>query len=270
MTRLAALCATALALALAASAAAVGPSLPDVTGAVTVGEVSYVTSVRGSHTLLTRRLEGRAVARTSLAGDWGIPLVTLTGGVRGGLSRDGRILVLGDNVSPSGALRPRSRFAVIDARSLTLTRTIALRGDYSFDALSPTGRWLYLIHHLESTENRYQVQVYDLQAGRLLQGVIADKSQAGWLMAGYPVARATGAGGRWVYTLYEQNGNYPFVHALDTMHRTAICIGLPWDWASPTSGIGAARLELTGNTLEIAGGTTHFALNTTTFRVTGS
>ena len=41
-------------------------------------------------------------------------------------------------------------------------------------------------------------------------------------MAGYPVARATGPGGRWVYTLYRQPTNYPFVHALDTVARRAV------------------------------------------------
>ncbi len=92
------------------------------------------------------------------------------------------------------------------------------------------------------------MKAYDLKAGELVPGVIADKSQAGWLMAGYPVARATSTGGRWVYTLYQQPDNYPFVHALDTVSRTAICIGLPWEWATAgASGeIGRATLSLGG------------------------
>jgi hypothetical protein len=33
--------------------------------------------------------------------------------------------------------------------------------------------------------------------------------------------------GRWAYTLYDGAGAQPFVHALDTMGRTAVCIDLP-------------------------------------------
>ena len=99
--------------------------------------------------------------------------------------------------------------------------------------------------------------------------MIADKRQAGWLMAGYPVSRATGSDGRWVYTLYQQSNNYPFVHALDTVNRTAICIGLPWKWWKAADAIGRAKLTLDGHTLTVAGGKARFALDTATFRVTG-
>jgi hypothetical protein len=272
MTRFLALLTT-FALAVSPAAAAVGPALPNMSGSVEgAGEVSYVTALRGSATLLTRRVEGHIVARTTLSGGWGVPMITLGAGSLGGLSPNGRVLVLGDDVRPEGTLRARSRFAVIDTRSLRLMRTIALQGDYSFDALSPQGRWLYLIHHVLSTDNRYQVLAYDLRTGVLLPRVIADKRQAGWLMSGYPVSRATTANGRWVYTLYEQSDNYPFVHALDTVSRTAVCIGLPWKWARTGAdvAIGGAKLTLSGHKLEIAGGPgapQGFSLDTRTFRV---
>ena len=272
--RIASALVAAVALTLVSGAGAVGPALPDISGAVTGAEVSYVTALKGTTTTLTRRVEGGAVAQAVLPGRWGIPLVTLTYGTRGGLSPDGRTLVLGDDVSPGGTLRGLSRFAVVDTSKLALVRTVSLRGDYSFDALSPHGRWLYLIHHLSARNGtRYQVRAYDLRAGALVPGVIADKTQASWLMAGYPVSRATSAGGRWVYTLYDQPDNYPFVHALDTVNRTAVCIGLPWAWASPyqSNVIGEAKLTLAGRTLRIAGGNgSHqgFTLDTRTFRVT--
>lgn len=268
--RLAALLATSLALVLAAAAAAAGPSLPDVNGAVSAAEVSYVTAAHGATTALSKRVEGKVVARTTLQGAWGVPMVTLRG-AHGGLSPDGRTLVLGSNVHPDGILRDRSSFAVVSTRDLRLVRTVSLRGDYNFDALSPGGRWLYLIHHVQSAPGtRYQVKAYDLRGGKLMPGVIADKRQAGWLMNGYPIARATTANGRWVYTLYQQEDNYPFVHALDTANRTAICIGIPWQWAGTLQGeaIGKAKLTLTGRVLLIAGGRDAFALDTRTFRVT--
>ena len=161
--------------------------------------------------------------------------------------------------------------SVVSTRGLRLVRTVSLHGDYNFDALSPAGRWLYLIHHVQSAPGtRYQVKAYDLREGRLLPGVIADKRQADWLMSGYPIARATSDNGRWVYTLYQQSDNYPFVHALDTVSRTAVCIGIPWQWAGQAQGeaIGAAKLDLAGRKLLISGGRDAFALDTRTFRVT--
>jgi hypothetical protein len=256
-------------LALTASASAAGPSLPDVNGSVAAAEVSYAAAAHGSTTTLSKRIEGKVVARRILPGAWGVPMVTLRG-VHGGLSPDARTLVLGSNVRPDGILRDRSTFAVVSTRGVRLVRTLSLRGDYSFDALSPAGRWLYLIHHVQSPPGaRYQVKAYDLREGRLLPGVIADKRQAGWLMSGYPIARAASDDGRWVYTLYQQEDNYPFVHALDTVSRTAVCIGIPWQWTGVQGGaIGAAKLVLTGHELLIAGGENAFTLDTRTFRVT--
>jgi hypothetical protein len=113
----------------------------------------------------------------------------------------------------------------------------------------------------------YRVNGYDLTAGRLLPGVIADKRQAGWTMAGYPVARAESVGGGWVYTLYQQGDNYPFVHALDTAHRFAVCVGLPLDWRQQW--ISNARLVLANGKLEVRtpAGRTRVVLDTTTFAV---
>jgi hypothetical protein len=266
--RLAALIAAALALTVTTAAAGVGPSLPNVAGAVTADEVGYAVSFRASTTTLSKRVEGRTSERVTLQGAWGLPIVTLTSWERGGLSPDGRTLVLGDNVRPTGELRARSDFAVVDTRTLALVRTISLPGEYSFDALSPTGRWLYLIRHVVSSDNRYQVKAYDLKAGRLLPGTIADKRQAGWLMTGYPVARVTSSDSRWVYTFYQQSDNYPFVHALDTVDRTAVCIGLPWDWEGQDAAIGKAQLTLADGKLVIASGAKRFAIDTRTLRLT--
>jgi hypothetical protein len=47
-------------------------------------------------------------------------------------------------------------------------------------------------------------------------------------MQGRATARATSADGRWVYTLYQNPGGYPFIHALDTVRGVAHCIGVPW------------------------------------------
>jgi hypothetical protein len=255
------------ALVVARAAWSVGPDLPALQRAtLDAGSARYVVRSIAGGTSVRKLVDGHVVARTTVPGAWGIQLVTYHGDVAG-LSGDGRTLVLSDNVTPDGRLRSRSRFAVLDTRSLGVTRRISLRGDYGVDALSPRGDVLYVIHHVSRSDvTRYQVQAYDLAAGRLLPGVIADKRQAGWLMAGNPVARAASTGGRWVYTLYQQSDNYPFIHALDAAHRTAICVGLPVDWTK--SWLANAQLVLAGKTLKVvSGGETKLVVDTRTFAV---
>ena len=260
-------------LALVPAAGAAGPSLPAVEGGAGIsaatGAVRYVTRLTKSSTRLQERIDGR-VARTGVAaGAWGVQLATLDGQLTG-LSPDGRVLVLSDNVRPTGNLRARSRFAVVDTRTLDVTATIALRGDYTVDALSPNGDTLYLIHHVSQADaTKYQVQAYDLSANRLLPGVIADKRQEGWTMAGFPVTRATSATGRWVYTLYRQDTNYPFIHALDTLRHRAVCIGLPVDWANGQGWISNAKLHVAKGKVEVRGvdGEARFVLDTRTNRL---
>jgi hypothetical protein len=105
----------------------------------------------------------------------------------------------------------------------------ALNGAFAYDALSPDASTLYLVQHVDQNNvNRYVVRAYDMTNHRLLPGRIADKTQLSWVMEGSPVTRATSAGGRWVYTLYQRPGGYPFIHALDTVNGVAHCTGLPW------------------------------------------
>jgi hypothetical protein len=221
------------ALALAPTALADGGSVGVTQGwdgvAAPNGNVRYVTLPAGADTALAaiRTHGGRVESFASLPGSWGIPSITLNGAT-GGLSVDGRTLVLGD-ASAQGYPRRESTFLVIDSKTLRTRTFVRLRGDFAFDALSPDARMLYLIQHVSAVDlTHYVVRAYDLEHGRLLQGAIADKAQRGWVMAGYPLTRLTSAGGRMVYTLYRHDGGYPFIHALDTVTATAHCIGVPW------------------------------------------
>jgi hypothetical protein len=189
----------------------------------------YVTLPSGSSTVLAqvRRSSGRVWGFRTFHGTWGVPQIA-NDGTAGGLSPDGRVLVLAE-WNPRGPLRPTSRFMLVSTRSLRPLRKVALKGEFGFDALSPGGRFLYLIEHVSRTDlTRYRVRAYDLASRRLLRRVIADRRQASWTMQGYPVTRASSADGRFVYTLYQSPGGYPFVHALDAARRTAVCVGIPW------------------------------------------
>jgi hypothetical protein len=217
-------------LAAAASAAAAGPS-PGVAvggGGVTGAGVRYVALQVGQRTLVEKiRLRDGMVLRTRLVrGQLGIPVVAFDGS-SGGLSRDGRTLVL---ASFAGAPdHSKTQFAVLDARSLAPRGRIDLPGSFSVDALAPDGATIYLIQYtsLEYVD-QYRVRVYDVAAGKLVPGSIVDKREPKEPMAGAPVTRVASRDGAWAYTLYSRKSGKPFVHALDTVHRVAFCLDVAW------------------------------------------
>jgi hypothetical protein len=209
------------------------------------------TATRAAGATTVRAVKaGSVVSSATLDGAFGIPAVTSTG-LGGGLSPDGRLLVLVEPPQYEG-LRQQSRFIVLSTPRLTRAATIALRGEFGFDAISPDRRTLYLIQHTSSRDLvRYVVRAYDVAAGRLLPGAIVDKRAPDEVMRGYPVARATSERGAWVYTLYARStdGGLPFVHALNAAGRSAFCIDLP-RWPEGTD-IWRARLELASGGREL-------------------
>jgi hypothetical protein len=223
-----ALCALAV-LAVAPAAQASGVVVGAIQGGSGVlspdGTLRYVALGAGSHTAVEAvgTADGVVARSADLYGSWGIPAIALDG-TNGGLSRDGHTLILG-----STNFGPSSDFLVLDARTLNTTDSFSLNGLFGFDALSPDGTTVYLIHTLSlANADRYVVRAYDLRTHKLLPGRIADRTQKSWVMQGYPETRATSADGRWQYTLYQNPGGYPFVHALDTVDGVAHCIGLPF------------------------------------------
>ena len=186
-------------------------------------DVRYVALRAGPNTLVARveRSGGRVLGTRLLAGRYTIPAVALDG-TAAGLSADGRTLVL---IRPRrGFPREETALAVLGTGRLRLRETIALAGDFSFDALSPDGSLLYLVQYVNPRDpTRYVVRGYDLDRGRLLPDPVVDPKVFGSVMRGYPVTRAVSPDGRWAYTLYD-GGGHPFVHALDTAEGTAACI----------------------------------------------
>jgi hypothetical protein len=193
---------------------------------VTTPRVRYVTLPLQGNTLLAQvdREGGAVLKRRALRGRFTIPAVALDG-TADGLSADSRVLVL---IRPRLAFpRTETAFAIIEAERLRVQAIVTLRGDYSFDALSPDGSLLYLIKYLSRRDpTRYEVRVYDLNAGRLLRNPVVDPNESADEMRGYPLTRTASSDGRWAYTLYDGNGEHPFVHALDTTSRKARCIDL--------------------------------------------
>jgi hypothetical protein len=171
-----------------------------------------------------------------LRGGYYLPAVAFDGSA-GGISANG-ILVLSD--SPRTYPPERSRFAILDTRLFLshphrgeeapehAIRRIRLPGAWSFDAISPDGSRIYLIHSFfkHREVSRYEVRALDAVSGQLLPEPIVDPEEPDERMQGSPVTRVSSRDGRWAYTLYtgsEEN----FVHALDTVEGRAVCVDLP-------------------------------------------
>ncbi|HEV2787219.1 MAG TPA: hypothetical protein VGV67_12555 [Solirubrobacteraceae bacterium] len=191
------------------------------------GDSRYLGVTLGDRTavLAQRSATGAVTSRVNLRGRFSIPLVAYDS-TAGGVSADGRTLVL---------IRPRARFpraqttfAVMSLKPrLRLRRIVRLRGDFSYDALSPDGTALFLVNYISRTDPaKYRVRVYDLARNRLAPKAIVDPRESPDEMNGFAVTRASSADGRWAYTLYDGAGKHPFIHALDTRARRAVCIDL--------------------------------------------
>jgi hypothetical protein len=198
----------------------VGPS-----GVAVRASERFVTLPVGRNTMVAQiqRRGGRVLRTRLLPGQFTVPAVAYDGSA-GGLSADGRVLVL---IEPRVSFPRRpTTFAVLGTRGFVLQRLVQLRGDFSFDAISPNGSRLYLIQYLSPRDpTKYAVRAYDARAGRLLPGPIVDPRDREQ-MHGRPISRAMSADGRWAYTLYDGDGKEPFLHALDTARGTARCIDL--------------------------------------------
>jgi hypothetical protein len=190
------------------------------------GGSRYVTLPAGRGTVVARVNPdgGRVLAWRLIEGAFTVPAVAYDGS-SGGLSADGRTLVL---IAPRASFpRARTAFTVLAATGLRPLGVVRLRGDFSYDAISPDGTWLYLIEYTSPTDpSRYLVRAYDLHTRRLLAAPVTDPREQTDKMRGSPLTRATSPDGRWAYTLYDGAGTTPFVHALDTTRRTARCIDL--------------------------------------------
>jgi hypothetical protein len=239
----------------ATASAAGGPPSPLQGGAgvsTPGGEVAYVALWARDRTVVAQiRRQGGAVERSRVfRGAYGVPGVAYDGSATG-LSGDGRVLVLAE--SPRVFPVRRSRLLVLGARSLRTRDRVTLPGYFTVDAISPDGRWLYLIHYTSTRDlNRYEVRAYDLRAGRLVREPVIDVREPDEAMAGLPMARVMSADGRWAYTLYDRPGKEPFIHALDTARREAFCIDLPGVKVASLQGPGLA-LGGDGRTLQVRG-----------------
>jgi hypothetical protein len=144
-----------------------------------------------------------------------------------------------------------TRFAVLDPGTLKVRARLRLPGYWAFDALSPGGSLMYLTQYLgaldPSGQQPYAVRVLNLNTQHLYAGALVDKREPEEKMIGRAMTRAENGDGGWAYTLYSRQAQRPFVHALDTLHRRAFCIDLPWRGSA--AWIGNVRMRVRGGEL---------------------
>src|SRR5215218_7970778 len=97
------------------------------------GDIRYVAVPSGKDTILeaVRRGGGRVLKFKALRGSWGVPLVAFDG-TAGGLSADGRMLILSDlnGVNPQAK---HTSFLVAGTKRFRILQTVRLKGSFSFD-----------------------------------------------------------------------------------------------------------------------------------------
>jgi hypothetical protein len=232
------------------------------------GSVRFVAVGAGESTIVSaaRTKDRKVVASQTLPGSFGVPMLTQKGPA-GGVFRDGETFIL-----ESTGAHTTTQFVLLATRDLAVRETLILPGTFAFDAVSPDGKHLYLIQHQSVDDvQHYVVRAYDLAAHRLLPGRVADKTQQRWVMQGFAASRVESPSGRWVYTLYANPGGYPFIHALDTVHGVAHCVGIPW---SATDGDQLAvfnfalALKATSLTVGPASGRPYRVVDVRTWKVT--
>ena len=205
-----------------------GTSWDRVMTATVVGDATIV-----SDTVIQPGLGGPELR---IDGHWRLPTVGLDP-LPAGRSLDGSTVVVVEGAYDPA--RARSRFAIVEHHlldevstvsdaPLRLVRIVDLPGAFEYDTLSPDGRILYVVQHLDGDAGgHYQVRAVDVATGIMRDGVIVDKTNVDETMAGSPIAQVRRADGL-VLTLYRGPG-HPFVHALNSKDAWAVCIDLPAD-----------------------------------------
>jgi hypothetical protein len=269
----AALAAAAVAGVTALTASAAGPAPPLVIGepGIPVAGGAHVVTIAGpsassTRLWLVRDRDGTTIRKRVLPGKLGVPGVTFNG-VAEGTWAQGRRLVLSSSVYDD---QSRTRFVVIDTRTLRALKTITLRGAFAFDALSPDGRRLYLLQFPQGVNGiHYVVRSLNMRSGRLEPGAIVDKTEPDEQMNGVAFYRAWSPDRTWAYTLYNGGASHAFIHALDTRTRTARCIDLPWKGEAQAI-LEHAQLSVKAGALTLVGpdGRLLASVDTQTFAVT--
>jgi hypothetical protein len=186
---------------------------------------------------------GNQLAAIDLPSGYQLPQTTFDGRP-GGLSQDGRWLVLNQFRSPAPVAAPtagpaagqpglaqppaRSSFLLVNTSTREITHRVNFDGWYEYDAIDNSGHRLYLIHHFADQPAKYEVAKYDFTSGEM-QSPIVEKTGKLRVMQGNRVSTLPDPNGHWQYSLYRGGLEGAFIHtlSLDSDFGTAWCVDLP-------------------------------------------
>ncbi len=165
---------------------------------------------------------GRTIAQTTIAAGYSLPNIAFQGPTAG-LSPNGQWLALTSQSRAAGAIT--TNFLVGSSSLTDSFKTIRVKGDFVFDALSSDGKSLYLIQKL-GDPNHYQVRLYDVSTSFLAPQPVVDKREPNEPMNGIRGDSVADPAGNHVYTVYIRQAG-PFIHALPLDQPIAWCVDLP-------------------------------------------
>ncbi len=194
---------------------------------------SHLYALHGDTLLDLDPRDGSTLYTERLPGYYQLPAATMSG-VPGGLSQDGRWLVVQRFDPTSSPVPSTTHLAVVDTTYAKPIQQIDLNGYFQFDAVSNDGQRIYLIQYISSTE--YYVRQFDVGIRQLNPTIIFDKADGGAAMAGLKISGIASPDGQWLYSLYVRQDKSPFIHALSLNgNLIAFCIDLPGSGYSSNS-----------------------------------
>jgi hypothetical protein len=189
-----------------------------------------ITSADGiSHVTAAARRRGTVVTRLRVANATVASTMIVDGRWRlAGVSPNGRFAAL----VRQPVDRSRTDVTIVNTPAGRVAHRLDLRGDFEVETVSRDGKRLFLIEHLPGTGSpRYLVRLFDLSRDRLAAKPLRGKGEPS-VMAGLAWSGVGSPDGRWLLTLYLNTGrNVAFVHALDLVRSSPLCIFLPSDGA---------------------------------------
>jgi hypothetical protein len=185
---------------------------------------SHLYSVQGDNLIDLDPQTGAVLHQIRLPGAYQLPPATMSG-VPGGLSPDGRWLVLESFDQTSNSIVSATHLVVVDTSYTRKPQRIDLTGYYQFDAINNEGTRVYLIEYV--SDSHYYVRFFNVGAGALDPTVVFDKNDGSAAMAGSRLSGIASRDGQWLYSVYVRPDKSAFIHALSLEDPIALCIDLP-------------------------------------------
>lgn len=191
----------------------------------------YTVAHKSGRTVLSA-IDPRAGAtrhQISFDGSFDLPVAN-DRGMPGGISPNGHWLMVESRTD-----RNQTSFMRVNTAFTERPKRITLQGSFAFDAISNDGNRLYVIESLAATQpGLYRVRLYDIDSASFDPRIVIDKREAQTAaMTGTRLSGVFAPNGSWLYSLYMNDEEGAFIHALSLDGNLAWCIDLPAQGGTP-------------------------------------